>query len=47
MLRGLEHFSYGDRMRELGVVSVKKRRLRRDLTVTFQCLRGAYKQEEE
>jgi len=43
MLRGLEHLSYGDRLRELGVVSMEKRRLLGDLTVTFHCLRGAYR----
>ena len=45
MLRGLEHLSYGDRLRKLGVVSMEKRRLWGDLTVTFQYLKGAYKQD--
>ena len=47
VLGGLEHFSYGDRMRELGVVSMEKRRPWGDLTVTLQYLRGAYKQKGE
>ena len=45
MLRGLEHLSYGDRLRELGVVSMEKRRLWGGLTVTFQYLREVYKQK--
>ena len=45
MIRALEHLSYEDRLRELDLFSLKKRRLWEDLTVTFQYLKGAYKQD--
>lgn len=45
MIRGPEHLSYGETLKELGLFSLLKRRLCGDLTVAFQHLKEAYKQE--
>ncbi|PKU45853.1 hypothetical protein llap_3854 [Limosa lapponica baueri] len=47
MIRGLEHLSNEDRLRELRSFSLEKRRFCGDLIGAFQCLKVAYRRDVE
>jgi len=40
MLPGMEHFSYEETLRKLGLLSLEQRRLRGDLIEVYQIMRG-------
>lgn len=47
MITGMEHLSYKERLRELGLFSLEKRRLWSNIITVFQYLNGAYRRDGE
>jgi len=45
MIRRMEHLSYEERLREVGLFSLEKRSLQSDLAGAFQYLKGTYKKD--
>jgi len=47
MMWGLDHLSYEESLRQLGLFSLEKRRLWGDLTVAFRYIKGAYQKARQ